>query len=261
MIRTFDPAPFNRIANDPDVKEWVGGEPDSVLDFTSLVLNINNVCLLTEDENGGYILENIGNGHYIAHTLALKTARGKPMASLLIEGFHYLFIATDCRQVSTSVPDGNVAAKRWAEFAGFREVYRREQCFSLHGKMVGESFMTLTWLDWVSKAPKVKAAGEEFHAFVEGIEAHPNHPEDDIHDRVAGATLLACREGNTAKAIALYNDWAKLARYLPVTILSLFPPTLNMGETVIQLYDRSLRVIRTPQIIRSSVCPQELPQE
>jgi hypothetical protein len=247
MFRTFDPKPFNRIANDPDVRPWIGGSGE--LDLTNMVTNVNNICLITDQEDGGYLLENIGNGHYIAHTNSLKSARGRPMAELMRDGLHYLFTATNCIEISTSVADGNTNAMRWSKFAGFSEVYRRENCFDFNGELVGETFLTMTWLDWVKTAPKVREAGQEFHNFIESEQGHPNHPEEEIHDRMVGFAYLCCKEGNTAKAIAVYNDWAKVSRYQPIEVITYNPILLNIGTSIIELYNGSLKSVRTPKNI------------
>ena len=244
MIRTLEATKFNIIANDPEVKQWIGYDEDAVVDLTNVISDINNYCFLTDDEDGGYILHNIGDGLYVAHTMSLKSARGKPMAQLMHDGFHFMFTATDCLEVSTLIPDGAVAAERWAKFSGFRNTFRRESFFNFQGSKVGGQFMTMTYSDWVSKAPKLKESGEAFHNFIETSLGHPNHPDDDIHDRFVGATILGCEEGNALKVINQYNRWALLAGYHPSTIVNASPLVINIGNALIQQYNGSMEILK-----------------
>jgi len=244
MIRTLDATKFNIIANDPEVKQWIGYNEDAVVDLTNVISDINNYCLLTDDEDGGYILHNLGDGLYVAHTLSLKSARGQPMADLMHEGFQFMFTTTDCLEISTLIPDGAIAAERWAKFAGFRNTFRRESFFNLNGNKVGGQFMTMTYSDWVYKAPKLKEAGETFHSFIEENIGHPNHPDDDIHDRFVGATILGCEENNAAKVINQYNRWALLAGYQPSTIVNASPLVINIGNALIQQTNGSMEILK-----------------
>ena len=244
MIRTLDATNFNIIANDPEVKKWIGYNEDAIVDLTELVSNINNYCFLTDDGDGGYILHNIGDGLYVAHTMSLPSARGKAMAQLMRDGFQCMFIATDCLEISTLIPDGADAAARWAKFAGFRNTFRRESFFNLNGEKVGGQFMTMTYSDWVSKAPNIKEAGEAFHNFIEESLGHSNHPDDDVHDRYVGATILGCEEGNAEKVINQYNRWALLAGYHPSTIVNASPLVINIGNALIQQYNGSMEILK-----------------
>ncbi len=244
MIRTLDATSFNIIANDPEVKQWIGYNENDIVDLTDLVSNINNYCFLTDNGDGGYILHNLGDGLYVAHTMSLQSARGKPMAQLMRDGFQCMFIATDCLEISTLIPDGADAAARWAKFAGFRNTFRRESFFNLNGEKVGGQFMTMTYFDWVSKAPKIKEAGEAFHNFIEEGIGHPNHPDDDVHDRYVGATILGCEEGNASKVINQYNRWALLAGYHPSTIVNASPLVINIGNALIQQYNGSMEILK-----------------
>lgn len=245
-MRTLNAAPFVEIASDPTVRPWLGiADPKADLTeaLTPIVANVANFCFLTESGHGGYIVQKLQPGLYCAHTLALPSARGKPMLSLMHQGFRFMFTATDALEITTSVPDGADAADRWAQIAGFREQFRREAFFPLLGEVVGASFRSLSYMDWVFRAPDMESIGKAFHTVLEAAGAHVNHGDDHAHDRIVGATLAGCNEGNAQKAIALYGRWAALAGYLPATILSLTPLVVDIGNAVIQHSHERLDVL------------------
>ena len=234
MIRTLNSNIINEIANHEDVRFWLAYN-DEVIDLGHLVSNINNYCFLTDEQDGGYILVNHGKGHYVAHTLAKPSARGKPMYQLMQDGFRFLFTNTDCIEISTLVPDGNKKALHWANIAGFKPTFRREEFFPQNNQMIGGQFFTMTYQDWVLNCEHLSQIGEDFHEKIETAFGHFNHPYDAVHDKFVGATILGCRAGNITKAIEQYNKWALLAGYLPVQILNNTPPTIYMGTAIIQI--------------------------
>ena len=244
MRRTFDSTYFNIIANTPEVRKWLGFAFDGEVDLSSLVNDFNNVCFLTENNDGGYILINNGSGQYVAHTMSLPSARGKPMYKLMQDGFRHLFLNTDCIEISTFVPDGADNALAWTKLARFRPTFRREKFIPLEGELVGGQFFTMTYGDWVQFAPKLKEAGQEFHDFIENAIGHENHEHDPVHDRWAGATYLGCKEGNVAKVIHLYNQWGKLAGYYPAEILNNSPPVINIGNVILEMFNGSMSVLK-----------------
>lgn len=233
MIRTLDAGAFNRIANDPCVRPWLGGT-EPIPDLTPTVANPENICLLTPEGDGGYILVKLRPGLYEAHSMALASARGRPMLTLMRDGFRWLFTATECCEIVTQVPDKSPGAERWAHLAGFRELYRREACFNLDGEIVGVSFRSLEYQDWVLKDARNRKDGEAFHAQLAALKPH-SHADDPVHDAWVGATLEGCRQGNIGKAVSLYCHWASLAGYFQPTILSVHPPSIHQGDAIVSL--------------------------
>jgi len=244
MRRTFDAAELNRIASHPDVRPWIGYTEGDAIDLSNVVENPANFCFLTDRGLGGYILVNKGNGLYEAHTLAMPADRGKPMLRLMREGFAFMFLATDCLTVTTLVPDGSLQAASWAKLAGFRFSFRREAFFRLDGRLVGGSFMSLAYEDWVSRAPGLEEEGRAFHDMMEEKRPHGSHADDEIHDRWVGATIQGIRCGNILKAIALYNRWAAIAGYQSAIAVSANPPLVDIGDAVIQLVDGRMDALK-----------------
>lgn len=240
MIRSLDPAPFNAIANDASVRPWLGGTVD--LDLTPVITNPDNICLLTDKQDGGYVLTKLAEGLYGAHTIALPSARGRPMLRLMREGFRALFTATDCFEVSTFIPDGASHASTWADLAGFRPGWRREAFFALGEQAVGGEFRNLTYADWVVRDNRNREAGQLFHAQLEAAQGHENHPDDQIHDYWVGATLACAAEGQLVKGIRQYNRYALITGYLPAAIKSVEPPIVDIGMAVVQFADGGLQI-------------------
>lgn len=243
MKRTLSAQAFNVIANHPEVRPWLGfgsGE----LDLTAIVEDTSNVCFLTPEEDGGYILHKLHPGLYEAHTLALPSARGRPMLETMRDGFATMFMATDAIEIVTRVPDGNEKAAKWADVAGFREVFRREHAFMLMDETVGVSFRSLHYGDWVLRDKRHLELGRLFHEKLSTHSGHIPHADDPVHDAWVGATMGGCIEGNVSKAIGLFNRWAAFSGYHQATILSLNPPMIHTGDATVQLVSGRLDVLK-----------------
>lgn len=251
MRRSFDPAPFNRILNDPSVRPWMG-RGIGPLDLTATVRNPDNICLLTACGEGGYLLERAQPGLYIAHTLALPSARGKPMLELMRDGFAHLFLEADAVEVTSFVPDGNRAAERWAEVAGFRKTFRREAFFDVSGELVGGQFYSLSYADWVPRHGDNHEAGERFHQQIHDVSPSlGTHPDDPIHDAFVGATILGIVAGNVHKAINLFNRWAAQAMYQPATVISEHPVIIETGDAILGMVGGEMQIMEVKTLAQS----------
>jgi len=208
--RTLAPYPINLIANDPCVRPWLGFGSD-VLDVSALIENPNNFALLTDNNDGAYVLVKLDQGLYCVHTLALQSARGKPMLRLMKEMFAFMFQATDCLEICTYVPDGNDNASRWADLAGFRETFRKADAVALTSGPVGASYRLLTYADWMmGKLRQVDLA--------------PIATNDQTLNRWLDGTIKGCLDGNALKAVQQFNRWAVQGDYERMNLLSLNPP-------------------------------------
>lgn len=218
-----------------------GCEPQ---DLSVVVSNPANFCFLTPNSDGGYIVARLDDGLYVAHTLALPSARGRPMLKLFREGFEYMFTATDCVEVVTTCPDGNDAGARWAEVAGFTETDRRDDFFPMMGKLVGASYRSLLYRDWVLKHPPNRQRGRDFHTQLHAANpALALHAEDPVHDAWVGATIKGCQAGNVEKSVRLFNRWAVQHGYFPSAILSEKPPLIDTGDAILGLSDAGVEIL------------------
>jgi len=251
VIRSLNPAPFNAIFNDPEVRPWMGYGTDAG-DLSPLVQNPDNYCFLTPNSDGGYVVAKLHDGLYVAHTLALPSARGRPMLTLMREGFEYMFTATDAEEIVTTCPDGNPAGARWAEIAGFKETSRREAFFPLMGELVGASYRSLLYRDWVLNHEPNRKRGAAFHDQIHAASPHlATHAEDPVHDAWVGATIKGCEAGNITKSIGLFNRWAAQHGYMQSAILSTTPPLIDTGDAIIGLVNGEL------QVLQVKVCTSE----
>ncbi len=243
MIRSLDPEPFNRIFNDPSVRPWMGHGCEAQ-DLSVVVGNPANFCFLTPNHDGGYIVARLDEGLYVAHTLALPSARGRPMLKLMREGFAYMFTATDAVEIVTTCPDGNEAGARWADCAGFVETHRREGSFPMMGKLVGASYRSLLYRDWVLRHEPNRRAGQAFHDQLHAANpALALHPDDPAHDAWVGATIAGCQAGNISKSINLFNRWALQTGYFPSAILSHVPPVIHSGDAILGLSAAGVEIL------------------
>jgi hypothetical protein len=244
MIRTMDATAFNVIAGDPEVRPFLGYvDPLAPIDLSSVTTNIDNFCILTPNADGGYILEKKAPGLYGAHTLALPSARGRPMLKLMREGFSYMFTATDATEIFTIVPDGADAAEKWSIVAGFEPFCRREAWFPFFGERVGTWIKTLDYAKWVLMETANKTLGESFHLNVEERLGGKQHAVDTVHDHWVGATFAGCIAGNPGKAVGLYNRYALMSGYLPATFLRANPITLDIGTAIVTLGNGDLEIL------------------
>ncbi len=240
-MRSLDPLPFQHIANHPEVRPWLGGQGE--LDLAPIVENTDNYAFLTENKDGGYLLIKKAPGLYEAHTMALRSARGRPMFRLMQDGFGVMFMATDCIEVVTLVPKGAENVSRWADLAGFREVFTRPKAFMLIDEPVDASYRSLDYLSWCFKDDRNRKMGEDFHTLLHNAGV-PDHPDDPAHDYVVGATIGGCMEGNIIKSMTWYNRWAAHAGYFQPTILSVNPPMIDQGNAIIQIVGGRLDVLK-----------------
>jgi len=230
-MRTMNAEALNAIAVHPEVRPWLGfSDPLAEIDLTGPVSNPDNFAFLTKQGDGGYMLLKIQPGLYAAHTLAMPSARGKPMFKLMREGFAAMFLTTDAIEIVSQVPDGNEAAENWSALAGFRNTFRREAYFPLMGERVGCQFKSLTYGDWVVKD---RANLEQGQAFYERTFGMPL--VDPVCAAWIGATIRGCVAGNATKVVGLYNRWSPVAGYAEATLLSITPPVVEIGDAVIGL--------------------------
>lgn len=233
--RTFDPEFLNSVVNHPEVRPFMapGTEP---LDLTPVVSNPANFALVTE--GGGFVLQCHEPGIYEVHSQFLPEHRGSHAVKAMRAGFDYMFTRTDCTRVVTQVPDNNDAAKGFARLARFRPMFRREQ-----GLLGPTEYMGLGIEEWAQDNHSLEADGEWFHERLEAVKAGPIHAHDPAHERAVGAAVRMIRAGNSAKGVAFYNRWSRLAGYAPITLISTQPPVIDVVDAVVSLGDNEMEIL------------------
>ena len=248
-LRTFDHKVFNAIARHPEVLPWLGFPPEIASpDYTATVNDPNNYAFLTRGRDGCLIFVRAAPGLYHVHTMAMPTARGAPMVRLTRDALAFMFLNTDCHEITTMVPDDNPAAAWLATKNGFKEVYRREGIHLSHGKMIGLSYRSLRLEDYVARSKTLEALGELFHGRLVAAGVEINHDDDPIHDRWVGAALGMVLAGNAAKAVGSYNRWASVAQYQPVNLVSVTPILVDFGTAYVQIQGGAIEILKGGKI-------------
>lgn len=242
MRRTLGAAFLNRVANDPAVRPWVGG--DGELDLTAIVSNPANIALI--NEHGGFIFERHDAGRYEGHTMFLPSGRGRAVRPAAMQAFRYIFTRTDASEIVTKVPESNPAADIMARRCGMEPSFRREAAWS-DGAAV--TFMVLTLERWRALDDSVATEGEAFHTALEVAKREvgstlPTHPHDEAHERAVGAAILMARAGQARKSVWSYNRWARFAGYAPIELLSEVPPVVDIQDAVFTVNDGALEVLK-----------------
>lgn len=238
LKRTFDATLLNEVINSPDVRPWVAGE--GIIDVSTIVGSPANFALVMD--GGGFILIRHEPGIYEVHSQFLPSARQHSVRAMR-EGFEYMFTQTDCHTVLTQVPDNNRHAQAFAKLARFQTMFRRE-----HAERGPTAYMELTASAWAQSNPSLEVDGERFHEQLatakqaRGSEL-PEHPHDAAHERAVGAAVRMIRAGNATKGVSLYNRWARLAGYAPISIVSTAPLVIDVVDAVVSLSPNGLEVL------------------
>lgn len=253
MIRTLVADGINQIANHPDVRPFIGGS--GPLDLSGLIANPENFALTTEDGKGAYLYLKKQPGLYEVHTLSLPDKRGREFLKVRDESLAFMFLATDCLEIQTVVPDSNPGADRWAAHAGFREVFRRDHSFDAGSSLVSASYRSLAYGDWVPRDRENTEQGKRFHYAIHLL-VPDDHGDDSIHDAWVGATIRGIEHANAVKALTNYNRWAGHAGYNPIAVLTLNPLVIDIRSAVLQIDADGMHVLYVREA-RSAAAPSE----
>lgn len=233
ISRTFDPAFLNSVCNHLEVRPYLEGE--GVLDLTGIAVNPDNFLL--ETEFGGFALVQLEPGRYDVHSMFLPGNGTHPVKAMRA-GQEYMFTRTNCRAITSKVPDTNDRAKGFAVAGGLTERFRSKVA----------SFVEISVFDWALRTAKCRAEGEKFHEFLEAAKEKagsplPAHEDDPVHNHIVGAAYLMMQRGQPEKGVALYNRWAVQAGYALIEIIQLSPLAVNVVDAVIGMEDQEMRIL------------------
>lgn len=246
MKRTMDAAFLNSVANHPDVHPHLAWQGE--IDLSGLVQNPNNFAF--QFDGGGFVAIKLEHGVYECHSMFVPDGRGQAVTEAMSESLRYMFTRTDCLEIVTKCPDANRAAFGAARSMGFVKSFRLEQGWPLpDGTLGGMDCMRLTLAKWTEKDDTVEVAGNWFHERLEELTAEigktiPKHFEEPAHNRAVGAAVLMFQAGNTVKAQASYNLWARFAGYPVIRVLSLNPVVIDMDQVVVGIADGDMEVLQ-----------------
>jgi hypothetical protein len=243
--RTLDGTYLTQVANHQTVRPSIGFLEAGELDFRAFAADPANYVI--EADHGGWLLEAKGPGVYEIHSLFLPEGRGKSVfvnARLMLR---WMFTRTDAVEIWTRCPDDNPAARMLALKNGFREVFRREAVWNTGTEFeCGVSYQSLTIDGWAQRDAEALKAGRAFHDALEAAKKAagselPIHPDDEAHDRAAGAAWLMVNEGQTLKGAQFYSRWATFAGYVPIQAVG--HQTVDIADGVVEVSGGETRVL------------------
>jgi len=264
--RTMDAERLNVIANDPEIRPLLGGVGE--LDLTEILSCPANFAL--ETEAGGFVFHCLERAQYEMHTLLTRAARGAKalelaaealrymftqtdcveivtkVLELAAEALRYMFTQTDCVEIVTKVPATNKPADFMARRVGFRQTFVRRRAWDGETDL---SFFVMNLDDWRGRDALVAIRGHDFHEmlaaakFVAGSEL-PIHPDDEAHDRAAGASCMMAAAGQAHKAVWSYSRWARMAGYQTIELLGDAPPVIDVRDAILTVRGGELEILK-----------------
>lgn len=245
LKRTMDAAFLNEVANNPDVRPFLGGS--GTLDLTPQINDPANIALV--GEFGGFIVMRLGPGLYECHSIFLPDGRGQKAVEASEQGLRYCFTQTDCTEMVTKVPEGNAAALGLTRHMGFTKSFQCAQTWPLEdGTRGGCGYFTLAFAKWAQRDAECLRAGQWFHNRLEELTAEygktiPAHFEETAHNCAVGASVLMFRAGNSMKAVNTYNTWAAIAMFPPISLKSLTPVILDMDQVIVTMNGNDMEIL------------------
>lgn len=232
MNRTLDATNLNYAANHVDVRPWIKAQGDGEIDLTPYVADPNNFTF--DVDHGGFLCVNKGNGVYEVHSMFAPEARKQSLRTM-IDAMDFMFTRTDCITLVSHFPDGNPMADAIGKKGGFKFVFRMEE------PPFGPCEVRVVHIDdWVARNKSLDAHGKRFHETLEAAKkTHLSllaiHPDHDLHDRFVGAAVVMAERGQVTKGVNTYNRWAFANGYVPVTVVSILPPVVDVVDGVVSI--------------------------
>jgi len=245
VSREYSAERINVVVNHPDVRPWVGGE--GRLDLSQAVADQNNVLLMV-GEGGGFLLVQQEPGIYEAHSQFVPSHRGEGVLQASADASHYMFTRTDCVEIRTRVPAGNVAAAALARRMGWEFQFERANAWQTPDGLSAVRYYAKTINQWANTAPRLIETGQWFHEKLEAAKiaagsAMPVHDDDEVHDRYVGATVEMIAAGQVAKGLGFYRRWAPFAGYAPIFVAAENPLVLDIGDALLAVRNSDFEVI------------------
>jgi hypothetical protein len=220
VAREYEAERINRVLNDPAVRPHVGLPDFGPLDFTQLVSDQRNALLMAGDE-GGFFFQQLSPSLYEVHSQFLPVARGRKVVQAAIDAQRFMFCRTDCVEIVTKVPTGNVAATALVRVASMLPLFS-------HG---GAAFYSKPLITWANEAQVSREAAEILNI------------SDDTRVTALGLAIEMAAFGQIEKGLRFYDRFARLTNNLPMTLAATNPLVFDIGEALIALRDNSLEVI------------------
>ncbi len=236
---------LNEIVNHPTVFPWVCGRHDGPLDMTPVIRDENNVLLA--GRHGALLFIQLQPGLYEVHSQCLPEGRGAWMVSFVQSCVHWIFTRTECFEMMTRCPKGNLGARALARAVGGKFVFTNPRGYTKGGKTISADIFSITIQDWMKTAPGLVERGHWFHERLEAEykkfgRAEPPHDDDPVHDRYVGAACEMFLGNQAPKSCILYNRWARMADYAVINIVSMKPVAIDIADAILVIRENDFYV-------------------
>jgi hypothetical protein len=160
-----------------------------------------------------------------------------------------MFTHTDCMVLLTKAPAFNRAVITFAPLLGWKFEFERKEIWPTESGPVDMSYFSFPYDKWVRTAPDLVATGRAFHArldeeFARHRALHETQPDEECHDRYVGACAEMIYGGQPEKAVVLYNRFARLAGYAPISMVSRAPLLINIGSALLMFDGDNFKAIQ-----------------
>ena len=240
LSRQFHPHTINRIVNHPDVYPFVKGYTQGRIDVGPAVADENNVLLM--GEHGGVMFHQHQPALYEAHVNVLKAGRGAWTLAFGRAAIHWMFARSDCMEILTRCPQGNLAALAGAKRIGGKYWFTNPQGWVMDRDPVPAQIYRINIHDWLDTAPGLVERGQWFRRrLTEEFKRHgqemPSWPTNDEYDRQIGGAVEMMLGGQAMKAQVFFNRFAEMAGWQPIAVVSTDPLTINTGYALLIFRD------------------------
>lgn len=227
-------ANLNRLLNDPSVYPWVHGATIGPIDMSGSLQDPDVILLM--GQHGGILYHRRQTGIFEIHCQCYPEGRGAWMLSFARACLHWIFTRTECVEVMTRCPEGNLAARSLARAAGMQRHFTNPMGWTMKGKRVPADIYSIGIQQWMATAPGLAERGEWFcGALAEqcrrhGVDAAPI--ADPAFHRYIGAAFEMFAVGEFHKGCIFFNRYAALSDFTPIVIISAQPMTIAIGGSV-----------------------------
>lgn len=146
MAETWDADRIAYVANHPSVYPWICGKRTDQLEFRESVKDRNNIFLF--GEFGGFYFRNMDGSIFDAHSMILPDGRGHWALVAADNALNWMFDRTNAREVTMSVPKGNIAVRALVRRLGATFRGTIENGWHLRGKDVPVDVYSILKDEW-----------------------------------------------------------------------------------------------------------------
>jgi hypothetical protein len=231
-----DAAEYERIFRHPSVVADVLQPGDEPVDLAPILDNPANVGFLFD--GCCFLADSVEPHIYELRSAALPEADFEYTLAAAITVIRWMFFASPALELLTRVVHGNREGKELVAKLGFSHEFRREGVWKSKSGPRSIDYFALRYPDWVKQQTWLRTSGEWFHS----LAGHHADDRDPVRDTYIGAAVETLLAGQSDKAVALYNRWARFAGYEPISIISHEPLTLNLGPRRLIVDDGKIEV-------------------